>query len=51
MTQAKYVKRIESIIEEHQRVQMANPPTSEKWKAASTEINRLARLIVAAGRA
>lgn len=33
-------------IEEHQQVQVANPPESNAWRAASSEINRLAQLLV-----
>jgi hypothetical protein len=46
MTTAKYIKSIEKIIAEHQRVQMVNPPTSERWQSASEEITRLAQIIV-----
>jgi hypothetical protein len=48
MKTAKYVASIERQIREHQQVQMTNPPSSEAWQNASTEINRLAALIVAA---
>lgn len=48
MTTAKYIASIERQIGEHQRVQMANAPSSEVWQNASAEINRLAALIVAA---
>lgn len=47
MDTATYVAKIEEVIAEHQRVQMANPPSSKKWQDASKEINRLAKLIVA----
>jgi hypothetical protein len=47
MDAATYVAKIEEVIAEHQRVQMANPPSSKKWQDASKEINRLAKLIVA----
>jgi hypothetical protein len=46
MDKLTYIKRIEAIIAEHQRVQMVNPPNSKKWQNASREINRLAKLIV-----
>jgi hypothetical protein len=46
MNASKYVASIERQIREHQRVQAANPPSSEAWQNASTEINRLAALIV-----
>jgi hypothetical protein len=48
MTVAKYIKSIEKIIAEHQSVQMAFPPTSQHWQNASTEIHRLAALILEA---
>jgi hypothetical protein len=48
MKTEKYVASIERQIREHQQVQMTNPPSSEAWQNASTEINRLAALIVAA---
>jgi uncharacterized protein (DUF305 family) len=40
-----YVRHIESLIAEHQAVQMNNPPSSTQWQNASAEIHRLARLI------
>ena len=46
MNASKYVASIERQIREHQRVQASNPPSSEAWQNASTEINRLAALIV-----
>lgn len=46
MTKAKYIKSIEKVIAEHQKVQMTNPPSSKQWQTASEEINRLAKLIV-----
>jgi hypothetical protein len=48
MPTAKYIKSIEKIIAEHQKVQMSNHPASQKWQDASKEINRLAALIVEA---
>lgn len=44
----KYISEIEKQIAEHQRTQMANPPSSTQWQNASVEINRLAKLIVEA---
>jgi len=49
MDTATYIAKTEEIIAEHQRVQMANPPSSKKWQDASKEISRLAKLIVASG--
>jgi hypothetical protein len=46
MTPEKYIRSIEMVIAEHQRVQGVNPPSSEQWQNASAEINRLAALIV-----
>lgn len=51
MTTDKYIKSIEKIIEEHQRIQMINSPKTEAWQNASAEINRLAALIVDAQKA
>jgi len=48
MTTSKYIASIKRIIAEHQQVQMVNPPSSDQWKFASEEINRLAAFIVAA---
>jgi hypothetical protein len=48
MDKSTYIKAIEGQIAEHQRVQMSNPPTSQPWKDASAEINRLAMLILKA---
>ena len=45
------IDTIERIITTHQQVQMTNPPTSEQWRSASLEINRLAQLIVEAKKA
>jgi hypothetical protein len=49
MDTATYTAKVEEVIAEHQRTQMANPPSSKKWQDASKEINRLAKLIVSAG--
>lgn len=46
MEAKRYIKSIEKIIAEHQRVQMTNPPSSRQWQNASEEIHRLAALIV-----
>ena len=46
MTTANYIASVERIIREHQNVQMINPPSSEQWKDASSEITRLAQIIV-----
>lgn len=48
MTVQRYIKEIEKQIAEHQKVQMANPPSSYWWQQASSEIHRLAALIVEA---
>ena len=46
MTPTKYIKSIEKIIAEHQRIQMVFPPSSWQWQCASEEIDRLAAIIV-----
>jgi hypothetical protein len=48
MTIAKYIASIERNIAEQQQVQMVNRPDSAPWRAASSEIHRLAALIIEA---
>lgn len=48
MQSSRFKSQVERIIAQHQAVQMLNPPTSDAWRKASAEINRLAALIVSA---
>jgi hypothetical protein len=46
MTTTEYIDVLEKLIEQHQAIQQANAPATDKWQRASREINRLAALIV-----